>query len=134
MIVDANVTVYWCIPCPYTGAATRIMSGPDLCAPSIVLVETAHALLKYVRAGMFGYGQLQDSAGMIRDAIDEFVPDEHLLERATDMAFTEGHPVYDCLYLALAQERREPLATADRRLAALAGKLSIETELIEPAS
>ena len=41
-------------------------------------------------------------------------------------------PDIDCLYIALALKRSEPLATADCKLAALAHKLSIETELIEP--
>jgi predicted nucleic acid-binding protein len=55
------------------------------------------------------------------------------LENATNIAAEVNHKIYDCLYLALALERGEPLATADRRLATLAKELSIETHLIEPA-
>ena len=51
---------------------------------------------------------------------------------ALRLALLLAHPIYDCLYLALALERREPLATADRRMAALARTLNIETQLIGP--
>jgi predicted nucleic acid-binding protein len=49
------------------------------------------------------------------------------------VAILQSHKVYDCLYLALALERREPLATADRRLAAVAGTLGLDAVLVEPA-
>ena len=64
-------------------------------------------------------------------ALDEIVPDTTLLAAAIDIALANNHKVYDCLYLALAIERGEPLATADRRLAALATALNIETHLVE---
>lgn len=133
MIVDANIAIYWSVPGPYAAPATKIMGQTRLCAPNFLLVETAGGLLKYVRAGLLSYTQLKESLDLVHDAITEFVFDGSLLERASDIAFIDNHKIYDCLYLALAIQRREPLATADRRLAALAQKLSIETELIEPA-
>jgi predicted nucleic acid-binding protein len=51
---------------------------------------------------------------------------------AVDIAVERLHPVDDCLCLALALEHREPIATADRRLAVMAHELSINVELIEP--
>src|SRR4051794_18816481 len=39
-----------------------------------------------------------------------------LLGRALDIALAFDHPVYDCLYVALAERRGERLLTADRRL------------------
>ena len=41
-------------------------------------------------------------------------------------------PVYDCLYISLALDRNDRIATADRRLAAVAGRLGVGTVLIEP--
>jgi transcription-repair coupling factor (superfamily II helicase) len=55
-----------------------------------------------------------------------------LLPAAFGVAARSGHKIYDCLYLALALERHEPLATADKRLAALARSLNIKTQLIGP--
>lgn len=39
-----------------------------------------------------------------------------LADRALVLASRTGHPVYDCLYVALALRRRCQLVTADRRL------------------
>jgi predicted nucleic acid-binding protein len=39
-----------------------------------------------------------------------------LAGRALEIAAELRHPAYDCFYLALAQERRAQLVTADRRL------------------
>ena len=70
---------------------------------------------------------------MLEHLLRDVVPNEQLLPEAIRLALTHQHPVYDCLYLALALARREPLVTADRRLAAIARTVAIEAELIEPA-
>ena len=48
-----------------------------------------------------------------------------------------GHPIYDCLYLALSLQTQVPVVTADRRFAAavaghaaLAGRLVLLDELV----
>jgi predicted nucleic acid-binding protein len=132
MIIDANVATYWCVQTPSTTAAKVILSRPDLRAPALIRIETTHALLKYLRGGLITHDQFRDGIQGIQDAIVEFADDGHLLGVGTDLALANSHPIYDCLYLALALERREPLATADRRMAALAQKLNIETQLIGP--
>lgn len=45
-----------------------------------------------------------------------------LLNDALELAFEMRHPVYDCVYLALALQREIPLVTADNRLVAAARK------------
>jgi predicted nucleic acid-binding protein len=132
MIVDANVATYWCVETPLTIPAKTILKRSDLFAPGLLRLEVTHALFKYLRAGMITYGQLRDGMEGVHDAILEFVDDGKLLHAGTDLALANNHPVYDCLYLALALERREPLATADRRLAALAQSIGVGVELIEP--
>ena len=54
---------------------------------------------------------------MLRAAPDLLVPLEELVEDATRLALTLGHPVYDCLYLALAVREKTRLITADRQFA-----------------
>lgn len=44
------------------------------------------------------------------------VPTVGLLNSALDVALTLEHPVYDCLYLALAEQHEAHLVTADTRL------------------
>jgi predicted nucleic acid-binding protein len=97
----------------------------------LILVETANSLMKYVRAAQLRSADLQPAIEALPIALDEIVPDTELLAAAIDIAVAKNHKVYDCLYLALAIARSEPLATADRRLAVLAGTLDIETHLVE---
>jgi predicted nucleic acid-binding protein len=132
MIVDANVATYWCVETPLSGTARTYALRTDLRAPSILKVETANALLKYVRARLIASQQFYDSFDIVDGAIAEFIDDSSLLRAAAEIAISQAHGVYDCLYLALATARREPLVTADRRLATIAGEIGIEAELIEP--
>lgn len=133
MIIDANVVVYWAVPGAHAERAASIMRREDFAAPGIIMAEAANALVKHARAGSIAQAQVEPMIAMIRQAIDTLAFDADLVPGALAIALAHNHKIYDCLYLALALERREPLATADRRLAALARKLSIETELIEPA-
>ena len=103
------------------------------CAPAFLFVETANVLLKYHRLTGMALTDVEVGLRQLRVIIRDVTDDDILLSPAVRIAAANNHKVYDCLYLALAMQRREPLTTADRRLAALARDLSIETELIEPA-
>lgn len=133
MIIDANVAVYWAVPGAHAERAATIMMQDNLAAPGIIMAESANALIKHARAGTISRMQVEPMISMIREAIGTLVFDADLVPDALAIASAHNHKIYDCLYLALAMQRREPLATADRKLAALAQKLSIETELIEPS-
>jgi predicted nucleic acid-binding protein len=130
MIIDASVAVPWLIETPFSKSARQLKDRQGK-APSFILVETANSLLKYVRAAQLHSADLQPAIEALPIALDEIVPDNKLLAAAIDIALAGNHKVYDCLYLALAIARGEPLATADRRLAALAATLDIETHLVE---
>lgn len=133
MIVDASVAVPWLIATPFTRAARHLKLQPGR-APSLILIETTNSLLKYFRAGQITDADIEYAIKSLEAALDEIVDSGKLLGAATKIATANGHKIYDCLYLALALERREPLATADRRMAALAQRLDIETQLIGPES
>ena len=50
-------------------------------------------------------------------------PDRQLQAEALALACHLDHPVYDCLYLALARREAATLVSADRRLNALAERV-----------
>jgi len=133
MIADANIATYWFVETPLSSQAKAFLSRTDLIAPNLVRLEMANALLKFLRAGEISAPQVAKAMNQMERTISEFVDDSVLLPRAIEISISANHKIYDCLYLALAVERREPLATADRRMANLAQKLNIETHLIEPA-
>lgn len=132
MIVDANIVVYWCVPSPFTQSAERILGRPNLSAPSLIRAEAASGILKYLRAGLIGIDQLRSGIAGIDSAIPTIVEDGQLIKSAVELASSEHHSVYDCVYLALALEKGEPIATADRKLALLAEKAGVGAELVTP--
>jgi predicted nucleic acid-binding protein len=134
MIVDASVASHWFADTEFSRAADPFRWFENLAAPEFLLLETANVLYKCARKGDIAAEKCVESIEILRKSMAELIADASLLDKAITMALEQQHPVYDCLYLALALERREPLATADRRMAALAQKLNIETQLIGPES
>ena len=132
MIVDTNIAVHWFVATELSSAAGRFRDRTDLAAPSLILMEAANILYKYSRRGKIDPRHCARSVLLLEYQLRDVVPNEHLLPEAIRLALANQHPVYDCFYLALALERHEPLLTADRRLAAIAGRVGIEAELIEP--
>lgn len=132
MIVDANVATYWCVETPFSRSARLVAGRADLKAPGFLRVESTVALLKYLRAKAIGHDQFRDGVDFIRDAVKEFVEDADLLDAAIDIAVSRSFDIDDSLYLSLARQRREPLVTADRRLAEVATSIGVEAKLIEP--
>lgn len=131
-IVDASVATAWFVEIGTSRSARPLLSRAPLLAPALLRVEVASALLKYVRAGLLSASAPRDAVQALDGIVHEWVEDATLLPSAISLAIRNRHKIYDCLYLALALERREPLVTADRRLAAMAKELSIDIELIEP--
>jgi predicted nucleic acid-binding protein len=131
MIIDASVAIPWLLETPFSNSARRIRPKNPV-APSILLVETANVLMKYTRLFGLPFARVHNSLEELNALFSELVEDRRLLRHAIDISAAHRHKVYDCLYLALALERGESLATADRRLASLAQALGIETTLIEP--
>lgn len=52
-----------------------------------------------------------------------------LIKRATELSVQHNHPVYDCIYIALAEGEMAPLITADRRLCLLAEQMLPSTDV-----
>lgn len=129
-VFDANVIVKWYIAAdPFFGAALEIQQAYQGAAPALVQVEVANALWKYVRAGIVNLEDACEGVAVLAELID-LTPDNALLGRAQQLSAELDHPVYDCLYLALAQKRACPLVTADKRLAEKARTLDIAVEFI----
>lgn len=119
LLIDASVAFKWFVVEDGSEAALRIAaSGEPLIAPDAILAEVANAAWASVRLGRLTRAQLLAIATALPGYFEELTANRPLLQRAVDIAATLDHPVYDCLYLALAERVRSPLITADRRLAA----------------
>lgn len=121
-VVDASVVLKWIVQEPDSGAALKYLAASDLEAPSIWLAETANALWRYVTLGQLRRDEAESRLAALRIAPITTIPLEQDVEGALALANALGHPVYDCLYLALAIRKSGKVVTADKRLLALTGK------------
>lgn len=86
-------------------------------APDLALIELLNAGWKSERAGLITREQMEAMATLTPQLLGEVVPcDRPLLQGALTWCTRLDHPAYDCLYLALAEQRQATLVTADQRL------------------
>lgn len=115
-VVDSSVVMRWFVRDRWSDAALTMAETYRLTAPAFLKVEVANALRNQVRlAGMTVEAALVHLTGL--KAVVAVVEDEPLLPAAFRLAADRDHPVYDCVYLALAMREGVPLLTADLKLA-----------------
>lgn len=119
-VVDASVALKWFIAEEphWPEALGLVQSGEILIAPDLLVAETCNAGWRSLRSARVAYAQLERIATALPQYITEFVRTAPLAPRAVAIAVQLDHPVYDCLYFALAEARQVPLVTADGRLLA----------------
>lgn len=121
-IVDASVAVKWLVQEPGSEQA-RLLSRARLEAPDFLPLECANILWKKVRVRDLSREEARALLQLLLQAPVSLAESRRLLEPAIEMSFDLRHPVYDCVYLALALQRQLPLVTADERLVTAVRKL-----------
>ncbi|MGE5148411.1 MAG: type II toxin-antitoxin system VapC family toxin [Candidatus Eiseniibacteriota bacterium] len=117
VVVDASVAVKWFLPEADSGAARDLLLQPDaLIAPDILPIEIGNVFWKAHRLGKIDETQAEVALAAIRGAL-VLHPAAAMVEGALRLSFTLDHPIYDCLYLLLAEQQDAQLITADQRLA-----------------
>ncbi|MDO9709169.1 type II toxin-antitoxin system VapC family toxin [Paracraurococcus lichenis] len=119
LVVDASVVLKWLVDEPDVAWARRVAtSSYVLIAPDLLHSEVANALWRIRRKGLLSERQHFELYDRLSDFNLQFLVLEHPLHAASlALATRLDHPVYDCLYLALALARGAALATADTRFA-----------------
>ncbi len=113
-VVDANVVIPWYVEDEGSEAACQLI-GASLVAPSFLLTEVGNIVWKKVKRKEI----VASHALAILAEVEVVIPriaDEPHHSRALEIALTLAYPVYDCLYLALAEALGIPLVTADVKL------------------
>jgi predicted nucleic acid-binding protein len=116
VIVDASIALKWVVTEEDSDAALALAER-EMAAPTLLHVECANALWAKARRKELTPAEVLQRTKALSTAPIEWVPVETLIEEAVGLALKLGHPVYDCLYLALAARRGWQLVTADRRFA-----------------
>lgn len=120
LIVDASVAVKWIVAEPLRDEALELVRRNDVVVPDLLAAEVRNALVSRVRRRLATVEEARRAASAFR-AIPLIVePSADRLEEAFDLALAFEHPIYDCIYLALAVARQLTLVTADRRMFDLA--------------
>ncbi len=116
LVSDASVAVKWAVEEEDYEKAVQLLSGDhQLHVPRVLAAELANALWSKVRSGSL---TSSEALGLLERvlALDlEWANDAELAADALRIAISLNHPVYDCVYLALAYQVDGALVTADTR-------------------
>jgi predicted nucleic acid-binding protein len=122
-VVDASVVIDWVAPdVDPAGTALTLLGqwaadSVTVVAPRLLMEEVANALLTGVRRGRWTGADADRAFDHLEALPIELLDRPEDLSRAWDLSRRyDEHPVYDMVYLALAQRLDEPFFTADLRL------------------
>ena len=120
LVLDASVAAAWVLPDEENSVADAILhrvAAEGAVAPSLIWHELRNIFLMAARRGRLPKDEIVPSLLRLRRLPIETV-DVSASGDATliGLASTYGLTAYDAAYLALAEERDLPLATADRKL------------------
>lgn len=103
----------WLVPEEGSDRARMLLTRVDLVGPTLLHVEVANGLRKKVRRGELASApdlrKLVESLAGLLQTVDE----TSSLARAISLALRFDHAVYDCVYLAMAEQLGRDLVTAD---------------------
>ena len=117
-VVDASVAVKWFIPEEHSDVAELLLDENfDLAVPRLFFSEFGNILWKKFTRDELSHEDVVDAARGLRSAMLTPVADEWLLDAAIALACELKHPVYDCVYLALADSLETAVVTADQKFA-----------------
>src|SRR4051812_41477309 len=117
-ILDSSVGVKWVVTENYSDKADALRQDflnaiHELLAPDIFPIEVAHALTRAERQGRVPVGKAQDLLGDVLTSAPQLHSYQPLLIRAVEISSKLRIGVYDCLYVALAEQEKCEFVTAD---------------------
>lgn len=113
-VVDASIALKWVLDEPASPWARALPKSVKLIAPALVWTECANGLWRLARATpALDAGHAFSIVATVPLEVAETGP--QLQAQALRLGCDLDHPIYDCLYLALALDRGAALATADLR-------------------
>ena len=116
MIADASVALRWFLNEPGADDAGAVFQQGAPMAPAFVLTEIANGLWGAVRRKRLGADAARTYVQAAPQLFGSLEATAGLYAAAYDLAVALDHPIYDCMYLALADRERTPLLTTDMRL------------------
>jgi predicted nucleic acid-binding protein len=129
LVVDASVAAKWFFEESGHREARGLLDRNEaIIAPSLVLIELGNTAWKRHRRGEITPAAALEVVYLAAPVFNELFEIEALAPQAAELALEFNHPIYDCLYLALAQRERVALLTADRKLASVTTRAGIDAQ------
>lgn len=119
LVIDTSIAVKWVIAPSGndleedSGEALALLPH-GLIAPDLMLTEFANALWKKVRRNEIDRDQATESLKIFPTLVN-FLPSRKFANDALRLSLELDHPVYDCVFLAVAELNRLQLVSADRK-------------------
>lgn len=136
IVIDASVAVKWFVEEEGHEAAVELLSSRvEKCVPDFALAEIANVLRRKVKKGEIDREQARRAIDTLPEAFARVVPSATLVRGAWQIAEALDHSVYDCFYLACAEQQGLKLVTADSRFldkARVRGRASSLVRLSHP--
>jgi predicted nucleic acid-binding protein len=119
-VVDASVAFKWFLSDePLRSEALAVATNEGiLTAPDQIIAEVCNAAWRAARLRRLAWQQVDEIAATLPNIFETLVVSRSLAPRAVFIARELDHPVYDCLYVALAEAHGLRLVSADARLLA----------------
>lgn len=136
IVVDASVAIKWLLEEDGSEAARRLLAEELLIAPDFLVLECANILWAASRRGRLTAERAGTALTAMQALPVQLLPMSHYGSAAQALAFELSHPVYDCLYLAIALAQRATMVTADHAFAKAIkrhGVYAHAVRLLEPA-
>lgn len=115
MIVDASVAFKWLTIEDGSDEAAALIGSGTLRAPTLLLIEVGNALWKKAARGEIADQPAFPAQLALVNSLVEIVDEAAVTPRALEIALAIDHPIYDCIYLALAERDGDQVVTADAR-------------------
>lgn len=127
VVVDASLAIKWLrVEAGSDWARALLVSGRPLVVPGVFAIECGNVLWRLQRRSEAGAPDpAMALSALLAMPIERVDGADAAARAALSLAMRLDHPVYDCLYLALALERGAALATADTRFAAVIARTGV---------
>ena len=118
LVPDTSVAIKWVIQEEDSERADLLLhGGHELYVPRLLAAESGNALWSKVHSNELLPSEVPTLLGLVLAMPLNWADDETLVADALRLAVDLDHPIYDCVYLALAYRVGGILVTADTRFA-----------------
>ena len=116
LVIDANIAAKWYLPEADSQLAEQLFATKaEFHAPNFLAIEFANIYGKHSVAGRTSMDAWHAASSQLKKSILYWHSDDPLLDHALELAVTHKHPIFDCIYLALAVQIDGIVVTADQQ-------------------